>query len=141
MPQSFGQLEQLSPFQLSHWPLPHAAGQLPQSTGQELQLSGGSQRASPQLAGQLPQSPGQEEQDSEASQVPSPQVAGQVPQSPGQELHDSSELQLPSPHFAQVQSLGQVGQLSPGSQVLSPHQWQTPFPSHWQPATPSGHWP
>lgn len=140
-PQSFGQLVQLSPFQLSHLPSPHATGQVPQSLGHELQVSVPLQLPSPQVPGQVPQSAGQELHDSEGSQLPSPQLPGQVPQSAGHELHDSSELQLPSPHFAQVQSEGQLWQLSPGSQLLSPHQWQTPFPSHWQAVTPSGHCP
>jgi len=72
-----------------HEPSPHAAGQLPQSAGQDWQFSVPPHVPSPQPAGHFPQSAGQDWQLSPPPQAPSPQPGGHLPQSSGHERQSS----------------------------------------------------
>jgi hypothetical protein len=124
LPQSLGQLEQLSP--ASQFLLPQTGLHGPQSPGQLEQLSPGSQILLPQPGLHGPQSAAQLLQLSLASHLPLPHGLGQAPQSAAQVRHDSPSLAeqtlLPQPCW-HGQSPGQVSQLSPAwnAQMASPH--------------------
>jgi hypothetical protein len=78
---------------------PQTAGQVPQSEGQFVHVSGETHLPSPQTL-QAPQSTGQVEQVSLGpTHVPSPQTIGHVPQSAGQVEQVSEDWQRPSPHL------------------------------------------
>jgi hypothetical protein len=134
-PQSLAHSRHVSPG--SHLPLPHCAGQGPQSLGQLLQDSPWalSHSLSPQTGLHGPQSLGQLLQDSPGlngvggSHLPLPQAVGQGPQSLGQELQvsnmpfsDGPQMPSPQPNLHGPQSVLQVLQVSPAaaSHLASP---------------------
>lgn len=72
VPQSPGQLEQVSDAAQTRFPHGSGSGQAPQSAGQEAHVSPASHTPFVQEGAQLPQSPGHDEHVSPASQTPFP---------------------------------------------------------------------